>query len=557
MNKRSEQGLLARLLRRDSQAANEDVLQMLEAAPPETEPVPCQSKERKAGHACGPAEEYGPSDGLEADLHPHESTDSEGAEQEAEIERVLQRIQGLVAAEEEKSAAAAGAGLSRGEAGPTRGNASPSSRGSTTLETWAETEFVPIEPESLQDAQLTESEVEALILKFLLARGEASGRAVADQIKLPFVLVDQQMRRMKTERLVAHRCDAPMNDYVYELGELGRERARRYVQHCTYFGAAPVALQDYVKSVQAQSLTRQHPTEEELKAAFGDLLLNRRMLDRLGPAINSGRGLFLYGAPGNGKTSLAERVTAAFGPYIWVPRALGIDGEIIRLFDPVNHHEVPLPENTGLIDSRRVDRRWVRIRRPTIIAGGELTMSALEVTLNTSTGICEAPLQLKSNCGTLVIDDFGRQRMPIHELLNRWIVPLEKRYDFLNLPNGKKICVPFDQLIVFSTNLEPRELVDEAFLRRIPYKIEVIDPSEEEFRKLFVTLSSKMGIAYNASSVDYLIEKHFKQSGRSFRFCQPRDLLLQVLNYCKYARVTPRMSPELFDLAVDNYFAVM
>ncbi len=543
MTKKSDAGLLARLLGRDSQLPDAKVLQALEAAPPENEvlsPPGERSNDARTGE---------PRDDLETLVPRRDSADSEDPDQEAEIERVLRRIQGLVAAEEKNA---------RAEKQPEAGG-DPASFPETgrTLESWAKTESVPIEPESLEQAQLTESEVEALILKYLLARGEASGRAVADQIKLPFVLVDQLLRRLKLERLVAHRCDAPMNDYVYELGELGRERARRYSQHCTYFGSAPVSLKDYVASVQAQSLTQQRPTAEELKAAFGDLLLNRRMLDRLGPAVNSGRGLFLYGAPGNGKTSIAERVTAAFGPYIWVPRALGIDGEIIRVFDPVNHHEVPLPENTGLIDSRKVDRRWVRIRRPTIIAGGELTMAALEVTLNTSTGICEAPLQLKSNCGTLVIDDFGRQRMPIHELLNRWIVPLEKRYDFLNLPNGKKICVPFDQLIVFSTNLEPRELVDEAFLRRIPYKIEVVDPSEEEFRNLFEVLAPKLGIQYDAAAVDYLVEKHYKRVGRAFRFCQPRDLLLQVLNYCKYADVTPRMSPELFDLAVDNYFAVM
>ncbi|GAB6164334.1 ATPase with chaperone activity [Thermostilla marina] len=417
--------------------------------------------------------------------------------------------------------------------------------------------FVPYEPASLDDAQLTESEVEALALKYLLARGDATGRAIAEQLCLPFVLIDQMMRRMKLDRLVAHRADAPMNDYQYELTELGRERARRYAEHCTYFGAAPVSLRDYVASVEAQSLTRQNPSREDLLRAFDGLLLNKRMLDRLGPAINSGRGLFLYGSPGNGKTSIAERVTFAFGQHIWIPRAIGVDGEIIRLFDPVNHEEVPLGPSSGLFDNRKVDRRWVRIKRPTIIAGGELTMSALEVTINTSTGISEAPLQLKSNCGTLVIDDFGRQRMPIDELLNRWIVPLEKRVDFLNLPNGKKITVPFDQLIVFSTNLEPRDLVDEAFLRRIPYKIEVGDPSEKEFRELMVLLAKKMGIEYRQEAVDYLIERHYKQAGRSFRFCHPRDLLMQISNFCRYADREPILTEELFDMACENYFSVM
>jgi predicted ATPase with chaperone activity len=406
-------------------------------------------------------------------------------------------------------------------------------------------------------AGLTDSEVEALALKFLLSRGDATGRDIADQVKLPFVLVDQLLRQMKVDQLLVHRGSAPMNDYQYQMSDLGRERARRYSQHCTYFGSAPVSLADYVASVKAQSLTNQHPTADDLYLAFGDLLLSRPMLDRLGPAVNSGRGLFLYGSPGNGKTSIAERVTAAFGKHIWIPRAIGVDGEIIRVFDPVNHVEAPLEPGAGILDQRNIDKRWVRIRRPTIIAAGELTMSALEVTINTSTGISEAPLQMKSNCGTLVIDDFGRQRMRIEELLNRWIVPLEKHYDYLALPNGKKIQVPFDQLIVFSTNLEPRDLVDEAFLRRIPYKIEVPDPTEDEFRRLFAILCAKMGIEYRREPIDYLVEQHYKRLGRPFRFCHPRDLLLQIRNFCAYRDQPPTLSNEAFDMACENYFAIM
>jgi hypothetical protein len=418
-------------------------------------------------------------------------------------------------------------------------------------------DFLPIEPRSFRHAQLTDSAVEALILNYLLARGDASGRDIAEHIRLPFVLVDELLRQLKIDQLVVHRGSAPMNDYQYQLSDLGRERARRYFEQCSYFGSAPVALSDYVAGVKAQSLSGQHPTAEALHAAFADLLLNKRMLDRLGPAVNSGRGLFLFGPPGNGKTSIAERVTAAFGQHIWIPRAIGIDGEIIRLYDPVNHEEAPVAENSGYLDHRKIDKRWVRIRRPTIIAGGELTMSALEVTINTSTGISEAPLQMKSNCGTLVIDDFGRQRMPVDELLNRWIVPLEKRFDFLSLPNGKKISVPFDQLIIFSTNLEPRDLVDEAFLRRIPYKIEAIDPSEDEFRQLFRILAPKMGLEHSEAAVDYLIESHYKALDRPFRFCHPRDLLLQVYNYCTYQKTAMVVTPQLFDLACENYFSVM
>jgi hypothetical protein len=420
-----------------------------------------------------------------------------------------------------------------------------------------EDEFVPVEPDSLRQAKISESQVESLILKMLLANGTTCGRDTADQVRLPFKIVDALLRQMKTDQLVVYVGSAPMNDYEYTLTEIGRERARRQTEQCTYFGAAPVVLSDYIASVKAQSLTKQHPTAEDLKRAFEDLLINKRMLDRLGPAINSGRGLFLYGAPGNGKTSIAERVTKAFGQTIWIPRAIGVDGEIMRVFDPSIHEEIPLEENNSLLDQRKIDKRWIRIRRPTIIVGGELTMDNLEVLYNRTTGICESPLQLKSNCGTLVIDDFGRQKMRTDELLNRWIVPLEKRFDYLNMPGGKKIEVPFDQLIIFSTNLEPKDLVDDAFLRRIPYKIDVPDPSEEEFRELFRLMAPKFGMQVRDEALDYLVEQHYRRVNRPFRCCQPRDLLLQVRNYCYYKNMPPAMTVELFDFAVENYFAVM
>ncbi|MBX3415847.1 MAG: AAA family ATPase [Pirellulales bacterium] len=414
-----------------------------------------------------------------------------------------------------------------------------------------------MEPTSLAESGLTETEVESLILKFLLNRGESTGRSIAVQVKLPFKMIETLLRQMKTDQLVVYKAAAEVNDYLYQITETGRERARRHYEHCTYFGAAPVTLSDYIASVSAQTITNQHPTVDDLRRAFADLLLNQSMLNRLGPAINSGRGLFLYGAPGNGKTSIAERVTKSFGQTIWVPRALGVDGEIIRLFDPSNHEAVPLESTDGLLDNRRIDKRWIRIRRPTIVVGGELQMENLEISMNTTTRISEAPLQLKSNCGTLVIDDFGRQRIRTDELLNRWIVPLEKRYDFLNLANGKKIQVPFDQLIIFSTNLEPKDLVDDAFLRRIPYKIDVPDPSEEEFRELFRIMSPKLGFVHREDAVDYLIEKHYKSVRRPFRCCQPRDLLLQVKNFCYYQGQSAEMTRENFDFAVANYFAVM
>ncbi|MEQ8210600.1 MAG: AAA family ATPase [Lacipirellulaceae bacterium] len=418
-------------------------------------------------------------------------------------------------------------------------------------------DWKPLEPVSLEAAGVTEGQLEHLILKALAACGDLSGRAIAEQHALPFRLVEPVLQDMKTAQLVAFRGSAPMNDYIYQPTDMGRERAKKLTEVCSYFGAAPVTLEAYIDSVKQQSIAKLHPTETDLKRAFEDLLINPNMLRRLGPAVNSGRGLFLYGMPGNGKTSIAERVTAAFGDCIWVPRSIGIDGEIMRVFDPGLHEEAPLETTGGPLNDQAIDLRWVRIRRPTIVVGGELTMNELEIKASSGNNVSEASIQLKSNCGTLVIDDFGRQRMTTDELLNRWIVPLEKRYDFLQCVNGKKIQVPFDQLIIFSTNLEPKDLVDDAFLRRIPYKIEVGDPAEEEFRKLFEIMAPIVGLPYDAECVNYLIEEHYKPNNRPFRCCQPRDLLLQIKNYCHYIDQPAQMTHEYVDYAVENYFAIM
>lgn len=417
--------------------------------------------------------------------------------------------------------------------------------------------FIPREPETLHETGLTETLLEELILRYLLARGEASGRLISDQIKLPFRILDPVLSRLKQEQLTTYRGATSINDYIHLITDAGRERARAYNHKTTYYGAAPVTLKEYIESVKHQSIEDQRPTEADLRRAFSDLLVEPHLLERVGPAINSGRGMFLFGYPGNGKTSIAERITSAFGKYIWIPRALIIDGEIIRLFDPMLHVLETPTQPHGWLNNSQIDHRWLRIRRPTVVAGGELTMSMLEITRNSESKINEAPMQMKSNCGVLLIDDFGRQRMSVDELLNRWIVPLEKRYDYLNMVSGKKTQVPFDQLVIFSTNLEPKDLVDEAFLRRIPYKIEVLDPSEESFRKLFEIMCQKLSIPYRPAVIDYLIQKYYKEAKRPFRNCHPRDLLMQVRNYCLYKTKPLDLLPEYFDYAAENYFSVM
>lgn len=425
----------------------------------------------------------------------------------------------------------------------------------------AEGEFLPAAPRSLAEAKVSEALVEDLTLKLLLAKGEASIRQISDQLKLPFAICEQLVYKLKQEQLLAFVNHAKAGDFSCRLSETGRDRARRLSDICSYFGSTPVAFEDYVESVKAQTIANQNPSLYDLQLAFSDLQISNELLLRLGPAINSGRGMFLFGNPGNGKTSIAERVTAAFGEYIWVPRAISIDKDIIRVYDPMNHQEVPFTKEnaspTDLLSDDSLDQRWVRIKRPTIVVGGELRLEHLEIQHNLATGTSEAPVQMKSNCGVLLIDDFGRQKISVADLLNRWIVPLDRRHDYLTTTSGKKIQVPFDQLVIFSTNLEPRDLVDDAFLRRIPYKIEVPDPKHSEFVSLFEIMCERMNCPWNRAMVDYLIETHYLPAQRPFRNCHPRDILLQVKNYSAFMGLPFQMTKQNLDWAVESYFSVM
>jgi predicted ATPase with chaperone activity len=416
--------------------------------------------------------------------------------------------------------------------------------------------FQPTQPRSLQEAGLSEALVESLICKRLLAAGQQSGRVLADHLCLPYTLVEDVFQKLRARQILTHKGAAALNDYAYALTDHGHELAQHLVEVCAYQGAAPVPLADYVNAVEAQTIQGETPRRADLEGAFHDIHVPVELLARLGPAVSSGTGLFLYGAPGNGKTTLAERITRAFGQEIWIPKVVLAEGELIKLYDPAYHAVVSNAEHK-LLRQNSHDARWVKIRRPTVIVGGELTMDSLEIHHSPKANVSEAPLQMKSNGGSLLIDDFGRQRMDPVELLNRWIVPLEKRYDFLTLASGKKIQVPFDQLILFSTNLEPRDLVDEAFLRRIPFKLNVPDPDEGEFHRLFEMAAASFNVAYDPSTVEYLLERHYRATNRPLRRCHPRDLLLQVRCYCIYNDLPMAITTQALDMAFENYFTVV
>ena len=416
--------------------------------------------------------------------------------------------------------------------------------------------FWPTEAASLADTGLSEPFVEGLVCRHFLAYGSSSGRNLASHLCLPASLLEPILKRLRAQQFLVHRGVGPLNDYVFALTDEGRKKAMLHQQECSYVGPAPVPLMDYVISVEAQAIADEPIRRSELLGAFHDISIDSSLLDLLGPAVNSAAGLFLYGSPGNGKSTLAHRITSCFGQEIWLPHAIIEGQEVVKVFDPAYHTEV------GSSDTRRdvtrsYDRRWLRVRRPTVVVGGELTMDNLEIRHDSGANVSEAPLQMKSNCGCLLIDDFGRQRISPTELLNRWIIPLENRHDFLTLGTGKKIRVPFEQLIIFSTNLDPADLVDEAFIRRIPYRIEITDPSEVEYHQLFQLAAEKSGCTYDAGAVEYLLERHYRPQGRPLRRCHPRDLLIQIRNYCTYQSMPFEMLPEYFDHIAQSFFTSM
>lgn len=413
--------------------------------------------------------------------------------------------------------------------------------------------FWPTEPESVAETGLSETFLETLVCKLLLVNGDTSGRRIARELCLPFSIVDPILARLRTAQILVHRGAGPINDYVFALTEEGLRRARAYKSECGYAGPAPVPLMDYIISVEAQAVADEPIRQIDLLDALHGLSVAPDLLALLGPAVNSANGLFLYGAPGNGKTTLAKGITSCFGQDIWLPHAFIEGQEIVKVFDPAYHHEVGGRNDTaGPLDG--FDRRWLRVRRPTVIVGGELTLDNLEISHDPATKVSESPLQVKSNCGCLLIDDFGRQRISPEDLLNRWIIPLENRHDFLTLGSGKKIQVPFEQLIIFSTNLDPAELVDEAFIRRIPYRIEVTDPADDEFHGLFQLAADRAGCEYHREAVEHLLENHYRRHRRPLRRCHPRDLLQQIRNYCKYHELPFGMSPEFFDQVAQGFF---
>ena len=415
----------------------------------------------------------------------------------------------------------------------------------------------PSAPSTLEETGLPFDRALQLLVKTLYG-AEATGVAIAERMRLPFGILQPLIEHARAEHLIEVRGASTSNaaQYRYALTDLGHERARQFLEINHYVGPAPVPLASYAAHMRALAGSRGYIERDRLRAGCSHLIVEDKQLEQLGPAANSGKAVFLYGPPGNGKTRLAEAMGRAGGGDMYIPHAIDVEGHPIVMFDPTNHDSLEAdrePEG-AIIRTAARDRRWVRVRQPVITVGGELTLDMLELTFNPLSKYYEAPIQLKANGGMLLIDDFGRQRIRPADLLNRWIVPLESRVDYLTLHTGKKFQVPFETLVVLATNLNPASLADEAFLRRIPHKIAVGDPSGEQFARIFELECRRRSLTFHQVLVAYLYRRHYLPFRRPLRACHPRDLLDQVAALCRYRGIEQTISEELLDAACASYF---
>lgn len=424
--------------------------------------------------------------------------------------------------------------------------------------------YTPRVPRSLEDTGLNQSFLFEMVLRTLFTRGQMTAADLSQTLAIPFVVLNplfQQMRKLMLIDIVGQRGGSGDSGFVFDVKPpKGTAAVEEAMDKTAYTGPCPVPFADYVESVLAQTVKKLVVTRRSIARAFQDLIISEEVFNEIGPAINSASSIFFFGYPGNGKTSIAERVTRLMGDTIYVPHAVEANGQIIKVYDPIQHTTVK-EDDTGrdgieglLKKVNDFDRRFIKIKRPTIVVGGELNLPMLDLKYNTIGKFYEAPLQMKANGGIFMIDDFGRQQMRPMDLLNRWIVPLEKKYDYLTTITGTKIEVPFDQILIFSTNLDPYQLADEAFLRRIKFKIEIRDPTEEQYRRIWELVCRGRQVEYDPSGIDYMLEKWYKPTKRPLRMCQPRDILDQMISIAKYNMERVNFSPDLIDLACATYF---
>lgn len=423
--------------------------------------------------------------------------------------------------------------------------------GHLSILTRAEIETLgPPIPEELADLGIPEACLHDLALKCLATLHEPSSVTIAEKLHLPCALTEELLYHLYREKLIEMRLQSATGATRYAMLDRGWERLTLVQKECGYLGPAPVSLEDYAHMIGLQATLGRLVSMASVRSAFKDLVLPESFLDTLGCVINSRSSLLLTGAAGTGKTAVAERLNRATSGSIWIPYALEIDGQVIRIFDKHYHRSVA-DRRPGI----ERDRRWLQIQRPLIVVGGELTIENCELEWSNVFNYYVAPFQLKSNGGTLVIDDLGRQLVDQQAFLNRWIPALERRIDFLTLRSGKKIEVPFQQLVVFSTNLEEKDLLNDAFLRRIGYRASIEPPSASAYIEIFKRAAADKKIALDDENLNHVLHKYTAER-RPMRACEPRDLLNRVNDICKLKGRTLELAPDLMDLAWNNYFGV-
>ena len=419
---------------------------------------------------------------------------------------------------------------------------------------------LPKPPKTVEETGLTLGFLVELACKTLYFGGVMTLAAISEELALSVSVTNDVMEFMKKERLAEVKKGADLRaSYIYALTDLGRERSREYLRLSGYLGAAPVTLKSYTEVARKQTVRKMAVTRETMKRAFDGVILPPGLLDRLGPAVNSGRSIFLYGPSGNGKTFIAEHLAKVLSGSIFIPHALCIDNQVIRVYDPVNHEKIELagsmdPAKAILGERAEYDRRWVLCERPVVVAGGELTLAMLDLSFDQVSKFYEAPLQMKANGGIFLIDDLGRQLVRAFDLLNRWIVPLEKARDYLTLQNGKKFEIPFDQIILFSTNIAPRELADEAFLRRIGYKIKIDYLREEVYVAICRQVCERLAVGFRPDVIRYLLDEEHAVRGIRLSACHPNDVISRVVEICQFEGAQPRLDNELIQRACRDYF---
>ena len=410
------------------------------------------------------------------------------------------------------------------------------------------TPSIILPPKSIEELGVRRSLLEDLALKVLYLLGEISLHELVNHMGVSLPIVEELFQRLLKDQL----CQVTgMDRGVHRITTTsgGKSRALELLAHNQYTGPAPVSFEDYVNRIHAQSVRGIEITPEELRHAFEDLVLDTETLNQLGTAVVSGRALFLYGPTGTGKTTIATTLMRIFeNDRVWIPYAIEVDGQIITVYDSVLHQSVEQPK------THKHDGRWVLCRRPRVLVGGEMTIKMLDLQFNTSTKFYTGPVQMKANNGLLIIDDFGRQRVSPEELLNRWVVPLDRRIDFLTLAGGKKIEIPFDLFVVFATNLDPAKMVDEAFLRRIQTKIKVDFVTPDQFREIFRRACIKLKLECDAAIVDDLVKIVEQEYKESLRACYPRDILQQIIWEARYLQKEPHADRESIAQACRNYF---